>query len=41
MGIDSTCRVSFYVYNTKEDIDKLIEALYKTRDMFSKWIKKE
>ena len=40
MGIDSTCRASFYIYNTKEDVDKLIEALYKTKDMFSKWIKK-
>ena len=39
MGIDSTCRASFYIYNTKEDIDRLIEALYKTQDMFSKWIK--
>lgn len=39
MGIDSTCRASFYIYNTKEDIDRLIEALYKTKDMFSKWIK--
>ena len=26
-------------YDTKEDIDRLIEALYKTKDMFSKWIK--
>lgn len=40
MGITSTCRASFYIYNTKEDIDKLIEALYKTRDIFGKWIKK-
>ncbi len=40
MKIDSTCRASFYIYNTKEDVDRLIEALYKTRDMFSKWIKK-
>lgn len=39
MGIDSTCRASFYIYNTKGDIDRLIEALYKTKDMFSKWIK--
>ena len=39
MGIDSTCRASFYIYNTKEDINRLIEALYKTKDMFSKWIK--
>lgn len=40
MKIDSTCRASFYIYNTKEDVDRLIEALYKTRDMFSKCIKK-
>ncbi len=39
MGIDSTCRVSFYIYNTKEDIDKLIDALMKTREIFAKWIK--
>lgn len=37
MGIDSTCRASFYLYNTKEDVDKLISALYKTKKMFSKW----
>lgn len=39
MGIDSTCRASFYIYNTKEDVDRLINALLKTRDMFAKWIK--
>ncbi len=38
MGIDSTCRASFYIYNTKEDVDKLIEALYKTKEMFAKWM---
>ena len=38
MGIDSTCRASFYIYNTKEDVDKLIEALYKTTEMFAKWM---
>lgn len=27
MGLDSTCRASFYFYNTKEEIDKLVEAL--------------
>ena len=37
MGLDSTCRASFYIYNTKEDIDKLIEALYKTKKLFAKW----
>jgi len=27
INIGSTCRVSFYLYNTKEEVDKLIEAL--------------
>lgn len=39
MGIDATCRASFYFYNTKEDVDKFIEALTKTCDMFKKYIK--
>ena len=40
MGLDSTCRASFYIYNTKEDVDRLIIALNKTEKMFEKWIKK-
>lgn len=39
MNLDSTCRASLYVYNTKEDIDRLVKALIKTRDVFAKWIK--
>ena len=27
LGVKNTCRVSLYFYNTKEDIDKLVEAL--------------
>jgi cysteine desulfurase/selenocysteine lyase len=27
----STCRISFQIYNTKEDVDKLIEELGKVR----------
>ncbi len=38
LGIDSTCRASFYFYNTKEDVDKLIEALNKAYNMFKKYI---
>ena len=38
LGIDSTCRASFYFYNTKEDVDKLIKALNKAYDMFKKYI---
>ena len=37
MGINATSRASIYLYNTKEDIDRLVEAIKKTYDMFSKW----
>ena len=40
LGIDSTCRASFYFYNTKEDVDRLVKALNKAFDMFKKYIKK-
>ena len=40
IGIDSTCRASFYLYNTKEDVDKLIEGLNKAYKMFEKYINK-
>ena len=39
LGIDSTCRASFYLYNTKEDVDKLVEALNKAYEMFKKYMK--
>ena len=39
MGIDSTCRASFYFYNTKEDVDKLVLGLEKAYNMFKKYIK--
>ena len=38
LEIDSTCRASLYLYNTKEDIDRFIEALKDTRKMFEKWL---
>ena len=38
LGIDSTCRASFYLYNTKEDVDKLVEALKKAYEMFKKYM---
>ena len=40
LGVDSTCRASFYIYNTKEDVDKLVKALNKAYDMFKKYIVK-
>ena len=39
LGIDSTCRASFYLYNTKEDVDKLVEALNMAYEMFKKFMK--
>ncbi len=38
-GIDSTCRASFYFYNTKEDVDRLATGLEKVYKMFEKYIK--
>lgn len=38
LGIDSTCRASFYFYNDKEDVDRLIFALDKAYNMFKKYI---
>ncbi len=40
MGIDSTCRASFSIYNTKEDVDRLVASLKKVYKMFEKYIKK-
>ena len=37
MGVNSTCRASFYFYNTKEDVDIFIDAVKRTYEMFSKW----
>ena len=39
MGLDSTCRASFYFYNTKEDVDKLVNSLNKAYEMFKNYIK--
>ena len=39
LGIDSTCRASFYFYNTKEDVDRLVEALDQAYNMFKTYIK--
>ena len=36
--VNSTTRASFYFYNTKEDIDKLIEGLEKIYNMFKRWM---
>ncbi len=41
LGMDSTCRASFSIYNTKEDVDNLVEALKRAYKMFEKYINKE
>ena len=38
LNIDSTCRASFYLYNTKEDVDRLVDGLKKAYNMFKKYI---
>ena len=34
LNIKNTCRVSLYLYNTKEEVDVLIEALKRSEDIF-------
>ncbi len=40
MGLDSTCRISFGLYNNKSDIDKLVSALKLAYKMFAKYLGK-
>ncbi|WP_415383281.1 aminotransferase class V-fold PLP-dependent enzyme [Halosimplex sp. TS25] len=35
LGIPSSTRASFYIYNTKEEVDKLVEALDEARQLFA------
>ena len=34
IGVKNTVRVSMYLYNTKEDVDKLVEVLKRSEDIF-------
>lgn len=36
LGIDASARVSFYLYNDKKDVDKLIEGIKKVKKIFKK-----
>ena len=38
IGVDSTCRASFAVYNTKEDVDRLIIGIKKVYETFKKYM---
>lgn len=35
LGVAATLRVSFYIYNTKEDADRFIDVLQQARDFFT------
>lgn len=35
LNVSSTARASFYLYNTEEEIDKLVSSLVKTKEYFS------
>ena len=35
MGVSATARASLAFYNTREDIDRLVDALVKTAELFS------
>jgi cysteine desulfurase/selenocysteine lyase len=34
LGVSATARASFHVYNTREDVDRLVDALQKAREVF-------
>lgn len=34
LGVAATARASFYVYNTRDDVDALVEAIYNARRVF-------
>jgi cysteine desulfurase/selenocysteine lyase len=35
LGLAATTRISFGIYNTKEDVDRLMEALKKIQEIFT------
>jgi cysteine desulfurase/selenocysteine lyase len=37
LRVPATARASFYLYNTREDIDALVNALNEAKDYFRKW----
>jgi cysteine desulfurase / selenocysteine lyase len=40
MKIAGTCRASFYLYNTKEDVDRLIEGIHQVKEIFGRVVKR-
>ena len=40
MKIAGTCRASFYLYNTREDVDRLIEGILQVKEIFGRVAKR-
>jgi cysteine desulfurase/selenocysteine lyase len=38
LGVPATARASFYLYNTKEDVDRFVEALLRIRQKMAAWV---
>ena len=36
LGVPSSARASFYFYNTREEVDRLIEVVIKIREFFNR-----
>ncbi len=36
LGVASSARASFYFYNTREEVDRLIEVIVKIREFFNR-----
>ena len=34
LGVSATSRASFYLYNTEDEVDALVEALARAREFF-------
>jgi cysteine desulfurase/selenocysteine lyase len=34
LGVPATTRASFYIYNTREEVDALVDALTEAEDFF-------
>jgi len=35
LGVTATARASFYLYNTYDEVDRLVDALYKAKVTFA------
>jgi cysteine desulfurase/selenocysteine lyase len=35
LGVAASARASFYIYNTREEVDRLIDALEDARELFA------